>query len=761
MKRNGHTVLNARTALAAAKRNGNSALLTPNSPLADAASLSASPGYASAAPSITAAGLNIGTVVDTWNHWREYYNPLRALDLQRYIALYDQSRRGLNAELQNVYREMEQLFPVLIGLMKRRTSQLVTRNFTAQTIDEKELPPGATMAQAEEQATCLRQNIAAVKNWRQAIKKSFGGTFRGWAHLEKIYKFPGTTDWTISQFEFVEQWHWTRKSMYAQWEYIPAATQSNSGLPVNEDQFVIYQADFALDRLALILFIRANLCEKDADALVSIYGIPRPGVIMPPNVPKEMEPLYLSAVKSFANGGAAALPNGTTIVPQPLGDLKGDIFKQRIDHINEMLVLAGTGGRLAMLTANTGMGGDKQGDEHADAFDEIGQEDAADLTECFQTQYADPILDREYPGDPHLAYLQLAAPEQTDTTQAVADILALSQAGYQVPIEQVQDQTGYQVTLKPQPSDPSDPSAPSDGDDDDEEVTNRATSAISSLAIGDALSASAARQLAEAIQSDMAHPAAKLNAALQIADDDLRAAKLKELLAQWPGIMADALLAPAATDVIENTIATAYAAGLQDTGTVTNRAAMVLNDDTAGEARDEQGRWTSADVGTGHVKLRGSSVLKESDRAVHVQLQTDEGSDKVWLPKSQTSVNEKGEVHASPWIIGQKEQEMADRNRYDIEHGQPRILTGDEPPPKTEEQKAREKSDNEAAWRKADETVAKRQAASDKRREASHAKKSAAAEKRKADDEARGYPITGNSHLDEQAKAAWEAKQPK
>ena len=62
------------------------------------------------APSGLAHGLNIETVVGVQNHWREFYNPLRALNVPRAIALYDFSRRGLNAELQK--RFPYQLTPI-------------------------------------------------------------------------------------------------------------------------------------------------------------------------------------------------------------------------------------------------------------------------------------------------------------------------------------------------------------------------------------------------------------------------------------------------------------------------------------------------------------------------------------------------------------------------------------------------------------------------------------------------------------------------
>ena len=60
--------------------------------------------------------------------------------MPRAIALYDFSRRGLNAELQNVYREMEGLFPTLIGLIERRTAPLLEMDWNCKTIARRQTP---------------------------------------------------------------------------------------------------------------------------------------------------------------------------------------------------------------------------------------------------------------------------------------------------------------------------------------------------------------------------------------------------------------------------------------------------------------------------------------------------------------------------------------------------------------------------------------------------------------------------------------------
>jgi phage gp29-like protein len=398
------------------------------------------------AASSLAYGLNIGTVVNIQNHWREFYNPLPALNIQRARALYDFSRRGLNAELQNVYREMEGLFPTLIGLIERRTSPLLEMNWTCKTLGGDKLPPGATQGMAEDQAAHLREAYEGIDNLYDAIEWLELGAFRGYAHLEKIYANPGTADLTVAHLEPVEQWHWTRKSMYAEWEYVAAATQTNIGAPIHYGQFVIHEVRRPLDRVALILWVRAGLCEKDWDAFIEIYGVPRWLVIMPPDVPKEKEPEYRAASSIIAGGGNGALPHGSSAIA---ADKPRDTnpFRPRLDWLQEQLVLAGTGGLLSMLSMPTGLGHGASG-VHEDAFKKISKKEARKISEVFNTQFDAPLLAQKFPGQPPLAWFELCANEETDVSGICTQTLQLSQAGYQVDATQLSEQTGYALTRK-------------------------------------------------------------------------------------------------------------------------------------------------------------------------------------------------------------------------------------------------------------------------------------------------------------------------
>ncbi|MGD0813375.1 MAG: DUF935 family protein [Verrucomicrobiota bacterium] len=396
------------------------------------------------AASSLAHGLNIGTVVSVQNHWREYYNPL-PLNMQRARALYDFSRRGLNAELQNVYREMEGLFPTLIGLIERRTSPLLEMDWACKTISQ--LPKGASQSMAEDQAAALRDGYERVDNLYEAIEWLELGAFRGYAHLEKIYANPGTADLSIEHLEPVEQWHWTRKSLYAEWEYVAAATQTNIGVPIHYEQFVINEARRPLDRVALILWVRAGLCEKDWDAFIEIYGVPHWIVFGPPNMPKEQEPEYLAAANTIAKGGNGSLPHGSDLKAV---DKPRDVnpFRLRLDWIQEQLVLAGTGGLLSMLSMPTGIGHGATG-AHEDAFKKISKMEARKISRIFNAQFDGPLLAQKFPGQARLARFELSANEETDVSGICTQTLQLSQAGYQIDGAQLSQETGYKLAQKP------------------------------------------------------------------------------------------------------------------------------------------------------------------------------------------------------------------------------------------------------------------------------------------------------------------------
>ena len=65
-----------------------------------------------------------------------------------------------------------------------------------------------------------------------------------------------------------------------------------------------------------------------------------------------------------------------------------------------------------------------------------------------------PLLDRAFPGQPRWAYFEIASQEETDVTAIVADVVALSNAGFKVRPEWIAEKTGYEFAEILPASDP-------------------------------------------------------------------------------------------------------------------------------------------------------------------------------------------------------------------------------------------------------------------------------------------------------------------
>ena len=175
---------------------------------------------------------------------------------------------------------------------------------------------------------------------------------------------------------------------------------------------------------------------------------------MAPFVPEDKVEAYQTAAEKSARGGSGYLPNGSSAqcADSPRA---GAPFGDRLRYLNEMLVIAGTGGMLTML-AESGSG-TLAGNAHADAFATLARMDAADISECFQRQFDRRALEAAgllAPGERAKAWFTLDFKSEPDVGETVQQIQGLSSAGYEVDPAQVAELTGYRVTRKETPAQP-------------------------------------------------------------------------------------------------------------------------------------------------------------------------------------------------------------------------------------------------------------------------------------------------------------------
>ncbi len=495
-------------------------------------------------------GVSLTQRMRSINRWREQYNPLRGLTLSRAVQLGEAYFRGDMADLQWAFFWIEQTDADLLALLECRFSRLLEMDYHVKVAKEAAKKQKSLAA---EQTAAVSARIERIDNLYEAVEHLGMASFRGFGHCEKWH-----TGGQLTHLEIVDQWNTARDGLYGAWKYNPdARSAAFRGLPeaniMPPEAFLFRQVRRPINRIALFKFVRSNLSEKDWDAFNEIYGIPGGVVIGPPNVPAGKEAEYEAAAQDIAEGGSGYLPNASTYTAN-VGPRGTQPFKERLDHLSEKLVLAGTGGKLTMLTEAGS--GTLAGGAHADVFKQISKGDARRVSEAITKQLVAGWLAEDFPGQPALAYFELAANEEADTGKAVGEIKTLSDAGYQVAPEEVSERTGYTVTLKPAPAAPAapgfrPPGAPA--------IANRQSAAAAGRK---AIYEANAKEAITAAQLAAVRPLFDRLAALDRIPDAEFPAALAKLKTDLPGLYTDAMKrAPEAAKAWEAVLGTALIDG--------------------------------------------------------------------------------------------------------------------------------------------------------------------------------------------------------
>jgi phage gp29-like protein len=398
-----------------------------------------------------------GQIVSAANRWRENYNPLRHLTMRRVVELLELGQRGDYAYLQWAYKFAEMTNPTLSGLISRCEAPFAGFDWHIKKISTK--PPEMDEAQfqdkCQKQKETLEAAYNAIDNLIEAILHMHMADFRGYAHLQKHR----TGDGDVYHLECLAQWCICRDGLNGNWWWNPDSRSTSAplqflgkdfciggdNLPLSD--FIIRECHRPIDRIGLVDTVRRGLCEKDWDAFIEIYGIPGGVVTMPSNVPQGKESEYEAAAQTVSEGGTGAIPAGSSYTPNdhPRGV---DPFTPRLNHLDEALVLAGTGGKLSMLTERSGAGGQTRGSSrvHDKSFGEIADGRARNIAEQFRKQFDAEVLNKYHEGEPHLVYFDFGAEEEEDLSSLCANVLSLKQAGKNTDTQWLAEKTGYILT---------------------------------------------------------------------------------------------------------------------------------------------------------------------------------------------------------------------------------------------------------------------------------------------------------------------------
>ena len=392
------------------------------------------------------------------NRWRDSYNPLRALTMARAVSLMEDAQRGVMADLQWLYASelgIEATDSDLMTIIEKTMAGIADMDWQIVVADER--TKGFDKALADEQRAFLEASYSSCDNLFDAIQHLVTARFRGFAHLQPWLK----PDWTLEHLEPLPQWNMVRDGTASRWAWNPDARQvSFAGLPpeaiLDPNDYIVLENRRPVNRIALIKYVRSTVAEKDWDAFVDIYGIPGVFVIMPPNVPDGKEEEVADAAEAAAEAASGALPNGSDV--KTLSEVRGvQPFQARLEWLQKQLVRAGTGGELTTLAEPTGIGGGASGVQDS-AWQTIVRRMAHIIEQPLNRQYNRRALEANFPGRPVLAQFALRAKQEKDVSEIVQSIASLSAAGFLVDPKQVADETGYEVSLKPEA-----PAAPMQG----------------------------------------------------------------------------------------------------------------------------------------------------------------------------------------------------------------------------------------------------------------------------------------------------------
>ena len=381
-------------------------------------------------------------------------NPLRGLDLPQLVALQELGMRGYYARLQWLYFFIEKKSPVGRAVKRRLLSSLSGLDWNIKLADTG--ADADKKAIAEKQQTDLRAAYDKISNLRAALTFLALADLRGFSHCNKVYAgaidprtgAPFNEDldpWDVIELRIVEQWFWARKGFYGDWLYNQGARETNDGDPILPRDYVIHAVDDPADEIIAELEIKRRTNDADWDGFLEDYGVPPMFIVMPPNIPKEREGEYQRAAELTVSRARGALPNGAALQsPSATGSGGAGVFKERLHYLDEQIVIAGTAGKLTVLSEAGS--GTLAGNAQKEAFDEIAQAILNQVATALHKQFDEPLLNRLYPGEEILAYFEFAQINVKDTSEVFADAAQAAAAGFAMDAEELSEKTGYDLT---------------------------------------------------------------------------------------------------------------------------------------------------------------------------------------------------------------------------------------------------------------------------------------------------------------------------
>ena len=382
--------------------------------------------------------------------WIETVNPLRGMTSQRMQNLYDASRAGDTVHLQWLYQEIEKVDPTLLICQQRRTGALASLDWHISTRNKKRTRSFDEKL-AQEQADCLELAFgdADQANFNEAVEHLARGFFRGFAHVLPRWSADGLS---LKGFDCLDQWNFVRDVTTGTWYWNPEAhayTGYADCRPIPPGELVVFVAPYHIDYPAMTIYLRSAVGEKGWAKFVERFGIPPVILTMPQDIPSDQVDSWRNSAEKVAEGGSGAVPFGTNV--NFCDGARGiNPFKDFIHNQRELVVLMSTGGLLTSLTEAGS--GTLAGGAHSDTWAEVRRMDSAKIGSVLNRTLADTILDRAFPGRPHLAYFAFDTEAVPSPGEVFDDATKAKNAGYLIDQADLEERTGYKLVKDESPA---------------------------------------------------------------------------------------------------------------------------------------------------------------------------------------------------------------------------------------------------------------------------------------------------------------------
>lgn len=375
--------------------------------------------------------------------WLETVNPLKNMTASRMQNLFDASRDGDTVHLQWLYNEIEKIDPTLLICQQRRRGALASLDWNIATRNPRRTR-GFDKTLAQEQAATLELAFGEADgaNFTEAVDHLAGAFFRGFAHVLPKWSEDGLS---LKGFDTLDQWNFVRDISTGVWYWNPEAdayTDRSGCRPIPEGTLLSFVCPFHIDYPAMQIYLREAVGEKGWAKFVERFGIPPVILTMPNDIPADQVDRWRVAAEKVAEGGSGAVPGGTGV--NFCDGARGiNPFKDFTQHQREQIVLMSTGGLLTSL-AEAGSG-TLAGGAHSETWSEIRRIDSAKLASVINRDIAGRILDRAFPGRPHLAYFAFDAEVVPSPSEVFEDAVKARNAGYLIDKADLEERTGYKL----------------------------------------------------------------------------------------------------------------------------------------------------------------------------------------------------------------------------------------------------------------------------------------------------------------------------